>query len=122
MPRGRWGRLVLLDVKDIVICGHSHCGAMAALYQPAIPGTPHVTRWLELARPAMVHDPEAPDALRRTEMRSLVVQLERLLSYPMVKERVEAGTLALHAWYYVIEEGSVLELDLEAGEFRPLNG
>ena len=41
------------------------------------------------------------------------------MSYPMVRERVERGELALHGWYYVIEEGRVFALDFETGEFSP---
>jgi carbonic anhydrase len=59
--------------------------------------------------------------LRRTEMRSIVLQLERLMSFPMVRERVERGEVCLHGWYYVIEEGQVLGLDMSSGEFRPLS-
>ena len=112
---------LVLGVKDIVVCGHSHCGAIRALFTPLRADTPHIARWLELARPALV-DAELTEAnLRRTEMRAVVLQLERLLSYPMVRERVEGGELFLHGWYYVIEEGQVLGLDTASGEFRPLS-
>jgi carbonic anhydrase len=112
---------LVLGVKDIVVCGHSHCGAIAALFTPLLAETPHINRWLELARPAAV-DLTLTDAnLRRTEMRSIVLQLERLMGFPMVRERVERGDLCLHGWYYVIEEGQVLGLDAESGEFRALS-
>jgi carbonic anhydrase len=112
---------LILGVKDIVVCGHSHCGAIRALFTPLDVDAPHVTRWLELARPA-VSDPVMSDEnLRRTEMRSVVLQLERLMTFPMVASRVERGELCLHGWYYVIEEGRVLGLDTDSGEFRPLS-
>jgi carbonic anhydrase len=60
-----------------------------------------------------------PDALRRTEQRAVVLQLERLMDYPMVRERVEAGTLALHGWHYVIEDGEVHVFDVQRGGFVP---
>ena len=60
-----------------------------------------------------------PEALRRTEQRSVVLQLERLMGYPMVRERVEAGRLALHGWHYVIEDGEVHVFDLRSGRFLP---
>jgi carbonic anhydrase len=50
-------------------------------------------------------------------MRSVVLQVERLLTYPMVRERMERGDLFLHGWHYIIEEGTVLALDLDTGEF-----
>ena len=61
------------------------------------------------------------EALRQAEMRSIALQVERLLTFPMVRERVERGDLCLHGWYYVIEEGRVLGLDIATGEFHPLS-
>lgn len=92
-------------MKDIVVCGHSHCGAIRALFTPLRGDAPNITRWLELARPAVVDVELTEAALRRTEMRSVVLQLERLMSFPSVRARVERGELGLHGWYYVIEEG-----------------
>jgi len=113
--------VLVLGVKDIVVCGHSHCGAIRALYKPLGHDAPHITRWLELARPAAVEAESNDVDFRRTEMRSIVLQLERLLTFPMVRERVERGELCLHGWYYVIEEGRVLGLETDTGEFRPLS-
>lgn len=112
---------LVLEVKDIVVCGHSHCGAIKALFTPLRDDAPHITRWLELARPATVGSEMTEANLRKTEMRSVVLQVERLMSFPMVRERVERGDLCLHGWYYVIEEGQVLGLDTGSGEFRPLS-
>jgi carbonic anhydrase len=113
---------VVLEVKDIVICGHSHCGAIRALFNPQQPAdAPHISKWLELARPAMLSKEMTDEALRQTEMRSIALQVERLLTFPMVRERVERGDLCLHGWYYVIEEGRVLGLDIATGEFNALS-
>lgn len=107
----------VLGVTDIVVCGHTHCGAIRALYEP-IPGSlPHVERWLELGREATVEEPVSETMLRRTEARSIALQLTRLLSFPVVKQRVEEGTLSLHAWHYYIEDGHVEVLDVSRGEF-----
>jgi carbonic anhydrase len=57
--------------------------------------------------------------LRRTEQRAVVLQLERLMDYPMVRERVEAGRLSLHGWHYVIEDGEVHVFDVKHGRFIP---
>jgi carbonic anhydrase len=115
-----------LAVTDIVVCGHSHCGAVQALYAPPNADTPHIQRWLELGEEARVPeagDEDAPpsrELLHRTEQRSVALQVGRLLSYPMVRERVEAGSLSLHGWLYVIEDGQVLALDVEGESFVPL--
>jgi carbonic anhydrase len=117
--------VLVLGVRDIVVCGHSHCGAIRALYDPPRCPSTHIGRWLDLARPARIdEDGDAVtldrDQLRRTEQRSVVVQVERLLAYPMVRERVERGDLCLHGWYYQIEDGAVQSLDVASGQFAPL--
>ena len=58
-----------------------------------------------------------PEVLRRTEQRAVVLQLERLMEYPMVRESVEAGRLSLHGWHYVIEDGEVHVFDVHRGAF-----
>jgi carbonic anhydrase len=109
-----------LKVHRIVVCGHTHCGAVRALYGEVPAGASHLRAWLALGREAVlpVAEPGA-DALRRTEQRAIVLQLERLMDYPMVRERVEAGTLSLHGWHYVIEDGEVHVFDLRRGGFVP---
>lgn len=116
--------VIHLRVTDIVVCGHSHCGAVRALYDEPSAETPHITRWLELAREARVDDDAAGDepgeaTLRRAEQRSIAIQVGRLTSYPFVKKRIEAGTLSLHGWHYIIEDGRVLVLDVDREEFVP---
>jgi carbonic anhydrase len=60
-----------------------------------------------------------PEVLRRTEQRAVVLQLERLMDYPMVRERVEARQLTLHGWHCVIEDGEVHVFDVKSGAFIP---
>jgi carbonic anhydrase len=109
-----------LEVQNIVVCGHSHCGAIRGLYHEPPAEATHLRAWLDLARDAVLPVRESEEALRRVEQRSIVLQMERLMSYPMVSSRVEAGRLFLHGWYYVIEDGQVLVLDAEGGRFEPL--
>jgi len=106
-----------LGVKHIVVCGHSHCGAIRALYDDETIETPHMNQWLGLARDAVLPVTASEDALRRTEQRSVVLQLERLMAYPMVAKRVEKAQLFLHGWHYLIEDGQVLTLDVASGNF-----
>lgn len=109
----------VLEVRDIVVCGHSHCGAMRALYDTSSDLSDNLRRWLELAAPAKVDEPVSEAMLRRTEQRSVVVQLDRLMEFPNVRAKVEAGAIALHGWHYVIEDGTVHILDAESGAFVP---
>ena len=108
-----------LQVTHIVVCGHSHCGGIRALYEGVPAQAINLTAWLELGREATLPVQVTPEALRRTEQRAVILQLERLMGYPMVRERVEQGQLALHGWHYVIEEGEVHVFDVKSGEFVP---
>lgn len=109
----------VLRVRDIVVCGHSHCGAVRALYEPPADASRNLARWLELAAPAKLDEPVSEEMLRRTEQRSVVVQLDRLMDFPNVRAGVEAGAIALHGWHYMIEDGQMHILDMGAGAFTP---
>ena len=106
-----------LQVSRIVVCGHSHCGGIRALYDGAPAQATNLAAWLELGREAVLPVQVSPEALRRTEQRAVVLQLERLMGYPMVRERVEAGAMTLHGWHYVIEDGEVHVFDVRSGSF-----
>ena len=109
-----------LQVRRIIVCGHSHCGAIRALYGEVPPAAQNLTRWLDLGREAALPVAEpGPEVMRRTEQRAVVLQLERLMAYPMVREQVEARALTLHGWHYVIEDGEVHVFDVGVGAFVP---
>lgn len=108
-----------LQVSRIVVCGHSHCGGIRALYEGVPAQATNLAAWLELGREAVLPVQVSPEALRRTEQRAVVLQLERLMGYPMVREQVEAGKLVLHGWHYVIEDGEVHVFDVQSGSFVP---
>ncbi|MGX1561124.1 carbonic anhydrase [Streptomyces sp. NPDC055506] len=105
--------LEVLGVQDIVVCGHSHCGAMGALKSgddlSALPG---VDAWLRIARPELTSVLEtAPDdpSLPEVSQGNVVNQLTALRSYPVVRQRLDAGRLRLHGWYYEVDTGFVYE-------------
>ncbi|MBS0506599.1 MAG: carbonic anhydrase [Proteobacteria bacterium] len=106
-----------LHVSRIVVCGHSHCGAIKALYGEVSPEARNLQRWLDLGREAVLPVQCCPEALRRTEQRAVVLQLERLMDYPMVRRGVEEGRITLHGWHYVIEDGEVHVFDVRTGDF-----
>ncbi|MFC9506906.1 MULTISPECIES: carbonic anhydrase [Streptomyces] len=105
--------LEVLGVQDIVVCGHSHCGAMGALKSgddlSALPG---VDAWLRIARPELTSVLEtAPDdpSLPEVSQGNVVNQLAALRSYPVVRQRLDSGRLRLHGWYYEVDTGFVYE-------------
>ena len=108
-----------LHVERIIVCGHSHCGAISAAYEGVPEEAVALRAWLQLAREALLPVQSSPEALRRTEQRVVVLQLERLMGYPMVRREVERGKLTLHGWHYVIEDGEVHVFDVQQGNFVP---
>lgn len=108
-----------LEVERIVVCGHSHCGAIRAAYEGVPDEAINLKEWLKLAAGALLPVRPCSEALRRTEQRAVVLQLERLMDYPMVKRHVEAGKLSLHGWHYVIEDGEIHVFDAAQGDFLP---
>jgi carbonic anhydrase len=111
--------VLILHVERIIVCGHSHCGAIRAAYE-GVPGEARALQaWLKLAQEALLPVQSSPEALLRTEQRSVVLQLERLMDYPMVRREVEAGRLTLHGWHYVIEDGEIHVFDAQRGNFLP---
>ncbi|MET8771340.1 carbonic anhydrase [Streptomyces sp. NPDC004658] len=97
----------VLGVRDIVVCGHSHCGAVGALVRgDDLTAVPAVRDWLASAtpRPAVAaEDPEVAEGVQS----HVLTQLLRLRSYPCVERRVKEDQLALHAWYYEVHTGAV---------------
>ena len=119
----------VLGVEDIIVCGHSHCGACASLYQDLSdePDLVHVRKWLELGKKAKEYTLLAhPDKsnmeqiYRTTEKISIKHQLENILTYPSVLKKVEDGSLDIHGWYYKIEDGSIEYYDGESCGFKLL--
>ena len=106
-----------LKVERIIVCGHSHCGAIRTAYEGAPEEAVALQAWLRLAQEALLPVQPGPEALRRTEQRAVLLQLERLMAYPMVRREVEAGRMSLHGWHYVIEDGEVHVFDAQRGGF-----
>ena len=111
--------VLTLHVERIIVCGHSHCGAIRTAYDGAPDEAIALKAWLKLASEALLPVQSSPEAMRKTEQRAVVLQLERLMDYPMVRRDVEAGKLTLHGWHYVIEDGEVHVFDVKQGDFVP---
>jgi carbonic anhydrase len=120
--------VMALKVKDIVLCGHSHCGAMAGLLDPAsVEKMPAVRAYLDHAESTRriveenyshLTDPEK--RLTLTVEENVLVQLEGLRTHPSVAAAVGRGELKLHGWVYKFETGDVFAFDPDKGQFMPL--
>jgi carbonic anhydrase len=119
----------VLKVSDIVICGHSQCGAMTALLEgiPPEKRMPHLKEWLTLAEPVRemmrtqyghVKDPEHRKDLAAGE--NVLFALENLHSYYCVQDRLMDGSLRLHGWFFEIASAELLAYNPETRQFLPL--
>jgi carbonic anhydrase len=119
--------VAVLGVRDIIICGHSHCGAMKGLLDDSlVKDTPAVRQWLTHADAARRTIQENYTGLEGAPLISACVQenvltqLENLRTHPSVAARLARGQLALHGWVYKIETGQVFAYDPAVGQFTPL--
>lgn len=113
----------ILQVPNIVVCGHSHCGAVTALTLAGrgLESLPAMRNWLGISSSgdgAELTDP----AVRAESKQHVLNQLRTLREYPFVRARVEQGLLQLHGWFYEIDTGLVYQCpqDDENGDFLPL--
>ncbi|SFZ98414.1 Carbonic anhydrase [hydrothermal vent metagenome] len=118
-----------LNVSEIIICGHTHCGAIQSLYKEIDnPALLHTKNWLTLGMKAksfavltLGEDAEKEKLYRLTEKLSVVSQIENLLTYPEVKAGVKSNTIHIHGWIYDIESGEIEYYDPDEGVFKPLS-
>jgi carbonic anhydrase len=117
--------LKVLKVDHIVVCGHSHCGAISGLLRPeTLTDLPAVAEWLahaercrqEIVEHASVTDPD-DDLLSASIKSNVLVQLDHLRTYPAVALAESAGELTLHGWFYRFESGDVSAFDVASGKF-----
>ncbi|MBI5756912.1 MAG: carbonic anhydrase [Planctomycetales bacterium] len=116
-----------LGVKDIIICGHSLCGAMKGLLDPSmLSDMPAVARWLDHAEATrrivrQKYSAQTGDELLMTATEeNVLVQLENLRTHPAVAAALSQGKLNLHGWVYEFETGRVFAYDPDVEEFEPL--
>ena len=114
----------VLSVEHIIICGHSHCGACAALYQDLEndAGLLHTKKWLELGLEAKKQAVRMDGGTAvTTEKVSLLFQLQHLMTYPFVEQKVAQKELFIHLWYYKLENGIIEFYDDESQKFLQLH-
>lgn len=122
-----------LGVKDVIICGHSQCGAMKAiLHPPSRDEMPAVAAWLDHAdstRRIMAENYKhlhhkdgslSQQLLNATVQENVLVQLEALQTHPSVATRLARGDIRLHAWFYKLETGEVFCFDPKEGQYQRL--
>jgi len=117
--------VMALGIRDIIVCGHSDCGAMKGLAgDPAkLESMPNVAAWLRHGAAArQVVDqsyPEMDEAarVRAISLENVVAQLAHLRTHPSVAAGIARGEIALHGWFVDISAGVMLGLDGTTGRF-----
>jgi carbonic anhydrase len=107
-----------LGVQDIIVCGHSECGAMqAALAGNVSEQSPHLRAWIRHASDALSRHKvgKVPDASlaphNQLSQVNALYQREHLLTYPVVRDAVAAGRLRLHSWWFDLSHADVYVYD-----------
>jgi len=112
-----------LNVRHILVLGHSGCGGIQALLDPgaALESREFIAQWVAIAgriRKDMANvsaaDPKA------AEQAAIRVSLANLMSFPWIAERVKSGALSLHGWWFDLDEGALWGIDEPDGEFKAL--
>ncbi|NOY43795.1 MAG: carbonic anhydrase [Planctomycetes bacterium] len=122
--------VAVLGVKDIIICGHSHCGAMGGLLdQPQLAKLPAVRSWLRHAESTQriidenyAHITDGPARLTATVEENVLVQIEHLRTHPTVAAALGRKELNIHGWVYKFETGQVFGYCPKDGQFQPVEG
>lgn len=105
--------VAILKVKEIVVCGHSACGAMTALAESHDLGAaPAIAGWLRHADASLARAPRAGKTVAELVRANVFAQLANLATHPSVAAALAENTLTLRGWVYEIPTGAVEELNL----------
>ncbi len=119
----------VLNVSNILICGHSNCGGCNALYldEKSLEEIPHTKKWLELAKTIKEKVKEnledESDVSKRewmTEQLNIVEQMKHLLTYPYIKEKYTKKEINILGWYFLIETGEIFNYNINEKKFEKI--
>lgn len=113
-----------LNVSDVIICGHSECGAMQALIHGVDAcSCPHLGAWLKhgeeslrkvrngsILNPALSEDNQVSQV-------NVLQQMQHMMSYPFIRERVEKKQLRVHGWWFDIAHADVYYYERKVNQF-----
>jgi carbonic anhydrase len=117
-----------LGIQQVIVCGHSHCGAMKGLLklQKLEDEMPLVYEWLKHSEPTRrvlkenYSHLEGEDLIAMAVADNVLNQLDNLRTYPVIRSKMLQRQINLYAWIYEIETGEVLSYDADLDEFKPI--
>ncbi len=117
----------VLEVGNIIVCGHTGCGAIKAIVDPEqVRRLPHVARWLAESEriPKLVEERyghlEGDARMVAAVEENVLLQLENLRSFDFITKRLESGALKMNGWVFKIATGDVFDFDPRSGQFLKL--
>lgn len=117
----------VLEVENIIICGHTQCGALQAILDPdSVAHLEYVKRWIKSSASVkqLIAEKYAhltgEAQLTAAVQENVLAQLENLRQFPLVASRLEAGKLFLNGWVFDVRTGEVYDYDPEQAQFIPL--
>lgn len=118
----------VLRVPNIVVCGHTECGAMkGAMNRDGLGNLPHVREWLGFAQAAvdivesMGTGLSDEEKMRLLLKRNVILQMQHLKTHPTVAVALAQKNIKLHGWVYDIKTGAVDTYDDVADDWQPLD-
>ena len=120
-----WYAREVLEIRDVIVCGHSGCGGVKAMLAPP-PPSPALRRWLEPGAQTVAKwkkegplDPDFEDFDQLSQL-STLQQLTNLQTHDHARARVQAGKVKLHAWWFDIPSGRLLAHSDKNGRYVPI--
>jgi len=119
----------VLNVQNVIVCGHTQCGALKAILDPdSVTHLEYVRRWVKstIGVKRVIDEKyshlSGEQKLTAAIQENVLTQLEHLREYPFVASRMDAGKLQVNGWIFDVGKGEVFDYDPELGEFLPLSG
>lgn len=117
-----------LKVKHIVVLGHSMCGGIMALADREMARQEYefITQWMDIATPAReaveaeLGDASPPIKQRALEQAVILVSLNNLMTFPWIADKVKAGELQIHGWYFDLKSGQIFRYKEKTQSFEKL--
>jgi carbonic anhydrase len=120
--------ILFLSVKDIIVCGHSNCGAIQSICDGLkTDAAPHLQSWLNHAKESLDQSQhtiqfDEPWSLHdQVSQKNALLQVEHLKTYSFVQKALEAKTLSLHAWWFDLEHRNVYVFNPEENKFKVID-
>lgn len=117
----------VLQVENVIICGHTQCGAVQAILEPErVAHLEYVKRWVNgtMRVKRVIEEKYAhlsgEQKLTAAAQENVLAQLENLRVYPFIAKRLESGKLRVSGWIYDVGKGEIFSYDPEQGEFLQL--